>query len=176
MLVLKTKQKIDGVVDLFLVVIAVFIIVAGILKFSDVKTLFVSVLYVYAALNLAQYILTRKEKDYEGLYTALASTAVATVDLFISFNTVNVISVSIMAWVTMMSVIKFIKTDYYNDRKDRMYKLRIVSLVFFIVTGILVSLSLNYSANVQVLIIGYFFLIHGLLELIDPITKYLIGK
>ena len=176
MLVLKAKQKIDGVVDLFLVIIGVLIVVAAIFKFSDVKTIFVSVLYAYAVLNLIQFILTRKEKDYEGLYTALASTAVATTDIFFKFNTVNVISVSIMAWVTMMSVIKFIKTDYYNDRKDRMYKLRIVSLICFIITGILVSLSLNYSANVQVLVIGYFFLIHGLLELIDPITKYLIGK
>ena len=176
MLVLKAKQKVDFVVDLFLVIIGMLIVILGILKFSNVKVLFVSTLFVYAVLNLMQFILTRKEKDYEGLYTTFASCAIACADIFLDFNNVNVISVSIMAWVTMMSVIKFIKTDYYNDRKDRMYKFRIVSLVFFIITGILVSLSLNYSANVQVLVLGYFFLIHGLLELIDPITKYLIGK
>lgn len=176
MFALKTKQKVDGVIDLILSILGILIVILGILKYSDVKIVFVFVLYLYAALNLIQFVLTKKSKDFEGLYTTFASLAVATTDLFLDFNNVNVISVSIMAWVTMMSVIKFIKTDYYNDRRDRMYKFRIVTLVFFIITGILASLSLNYSANVQVLVIGYFFLIHGLLELIDPITKYLIGK
>ena len=76
----------------------------------------------------------------------------------------------------MMSVIKFIKTDYYNDRKDRMWKIRIFTLLSFIIVGVLTSISLNYNSDVQVLILGYFFLIHGLLELVDPLTKYLIGR
>ena len=57
-----------------------------------------------------------------------------------------------------------------------MWKLRIVLLLLFMLIGIVTSISLNYSDNVRVMVLGYFFLIHGILELIDPITKYLIGK
>lgn len=173
---MKAKQKVDMIINSFLIILGILIIILAAFRYSDIKPLFVSVMYIYAMLNLAQLLLTRKDKDYEGLYTFLASCTVGTIDLFYSFSSTKVIIISIMAWVIMMSVIKFIKTDYYNDRKDKMYKLRIATLLLFIITGILVSISLNYSSNVQVMIIGYFFLIHGILELIDPITKYLIGK
>lgn len=173
---MKTKQKIDTVIDSFLVIIGIIIVFLSIFKYSDVKLIFISVMICYAILNLVQFILTRDSKDYEGLYTFLASLTVGIIDFFFNFDNTDVISVSIMSWVTMMAVIKFIKTDYYNDRKDRMWKFRVISLILFIVVGILASLSLNYNSNIQVMIIGYFFLIHGILELIDPITKYLIGK
>ena len=173
---MKTKQKVDMVINSFLIVIGILIVILASLRYNEVKTIFIGVMYAYALLNLIQFILTRKDKDYEGLYTFLASCAVGTIDLFYAFTSTKVLIISIMSWVIMMSVIKFIKTDYYNDRKDKMYKLRIATLLLFIIVGILVSLSLNYSTNVQVMVIGYFFLIHGILELIDPITKYLIGK
>ena len=173
---MKTKQKIDTVVNSFLVIIGILIIVLAALKYSNVKLIFLIVMFSYALLNLLQFILTKKSKDYEGLYTFLASLVVGIVDLNFSFDNTNVLSISLLAWISMMSVIKFVKTDYYNDRKDKMWKLRIILLVLFILIGIVTSISLNYSNNVRIMILGYFFLIHGILELIDPITKYLIGK
>ena len=173
---MKSKQKIDTVINSFLVSLGLLMIIAAVFNYSDVKTVFIAVMFFYAIFNLVQYIYTRKSNDYEGLYTFLASMTVGIIDIFFSFSTENVLPISLMAWVIMMSVIKFIKTDYYNDRKDKMWKLRIVLLLLFMLIGIVTSISLNYSDNVRVLILGYFFLIHGILELIDPITKYLIGK
>lgn len=173
---MKIKQKVDIVIDSFLVVIGMLIIVLAKLNYNDVKLLFIGTMISYAVLNLLQFLLTRKSKDYEGLYTFIASMVVGIVGIYFSFDKENVLSVSIMSWVTMMAVIKFIKTDYYNDRRDRMWKLRIVTLVLFMLVGILTSISLNYSTNVQVLVIGFFFLIHGILELVDPITKYLLSR
>lgn len=173
---MKIKQKVDIVIDSFLVVIGMLIIVLAKLNYNDVKLLFIGTMISYAVLNLLQFLLTRKSKDYEGLYTFIASMVVGIVGIYFSFDKENVLSVSIMSWVTMMAVIKFIKTDYYNDRRDRMWKLRVVTLVLFMLVGILTSISLNYSTNVQVLVIGFFFLIHGILELIDPITKYLLSR
>ena len=173
---MKTKQKVDCVVNSFLIIIGMLIIVLAMLKYSNTKILFIGTMIAYAVLNLLQFLLTIKSKDYEGLYTFLASIAVGIVGLFFEFDSSNVLAISIMAWVTMMSVIKLIKTDYYNDRKDKMWKLRIVTLVLFMLVGVLTSISLNYSTNVQVLVLGYFFLIHGILELTDPVTKYLLSR
>jgi uncharacterized membrane protein HdeD (DUF308 family) len=75
-----------------------------------------------------------------------------------------------------MSIIKVIKADYYNDRRDRVWKFKMVSLCVFMVISVLTSVALNYNNNVQVLIIGYFFVINGILELSEPIVKYLLGK
>lgn len=173
---MKSKQKIDTAINSFLVILGLLIIVLAIFKYTDVKVVFLTVMFSYALLNLVQFILTRKAKDYEGLYTCLASLAVGVIDIFFSFDSSNVLAISLMSWVTMMSVIKFIKTDYYNDRKDKMWKLRVVLLILFMIIGIVTSISLNYGDNIRIMILGYFFLIHGILELVDPITKYLIGK
>ena len=172
---MKTKQKVDSVIDSFLVIVGIIVILLAIFKSSEVKLVFVNVMFAYALLNVVQFLLTKESKDFEGLYTFIASLIVGASALCFEFNT-NVLSICIMSWTTIMAVIKFIKTDYYNDRKDKMYKLRIITLILFIIVGFLAALSLNYSANVQVLILGYFFLINGILELIDPVAKYLIGK
>lgn len=172
---MKTKQKVDIVINSFLIVIGIMLVAMAILGFNDVKIVFVGVMFSYAVLNLIQFILTKGSKDFEGLYTFLASLVVGGIAIYYSFST-KVLSILIMAWVIAMAVIKLIKTDYYNDRKDKMWKFKIVTLTLFVILGIMASLSLNYSTNVQVLIIGYFFFTHGILELFDPITKYLIQR
>ena len=173
---MKTKQKVDFGIDLALVVIGICNIILGIFGYTNIKLLLLVIFLIYALINLLQYVLTNKSQDFEGLYTFLASIVLSIVSYFIDFTKVNNLAIVILAWVIMMSVIKFIKTDYYNDRKDKMWKIRIFTLISFIIIGVLTSISLNYDKNVQVLIIGYFFFIHGILELIDPLTKYLIGK
>jgi len=50
-----------------------------------------------------------------------------------------------------------------------------LNLGLFIITGILTCINLAHPNAVQVLIIGYFMLTHGILELLDPIVKTLIA-
>ena len=173
---MKTKQRVDFAIDLSLCLIGIINILLGIVGFTNVKLLLVIVFGLYAMINLLQYVLTNKSQDYEGLYTFLASLVLAIICFFIDLGKVNNLTIIVFAWVIMMSVIKFIKTDYYNDRKDKMWKIRIFTLITFITVGVLSAISLNYDKNTQVLVLGYFFFIHGILELIDPLTKYLIGK
>ena len=73
-----------------------------------------------------------------------------------------------------MSLIKLKKADYYHDRRDRMWKLNILMLGIFILCGLLTSINLYYEADVQVIVIGFFFMINGILEMFDPIVKTLI--
>ena len=73
-----------------------------------------------------------------------------------------------------MSLIKLKKSDYYHDRQKRIFILRIITLVLFILIGLLTVINLYYDAKIQVLVLGYFYFIHGILELVDPITNYLI--
>ena len=112
----------------------------------------------------------------EGLYTALASILIGIADLYFPFTNNVVLPISIMAWAMLMSIIKVIKADYYNDRRDRVWKFKMVTLAVFMVISVLTSVALNYNSNVQLLIIGYYFVINGILELSEPIVKYLLGK
>ena len=49
-----------------------------------------------------------------------------------------------------------------------------MELVLFILIGLLCTINLYFEQSVQVLVLGFFYFIHGILELIDPITNYLI--
>ena len=60
--------------------------------------------------------------------------------------------------------------------KNKLWELNIVNLILFIISGILAAVSLNYTGEVQILVIGFFFLINGILELMDPLAAYLIEK
>ena len=75
-----------------------------------------------------------------------------------------------------MSLIKLKKADYYNDRKNKFWILEIVTLILFILTGLLTTINLYYENSIQILVLGYFYLIHGILELVDPLTMYLNEK
>ena len=173
---MKEKQKVDFSVAFILLFIGIaltFIPLIVNIKISIIiRLLFAS----YAIINLVQYILTRKNKDYEGLFTFFISLITVVLTFFFDVNTSpNRLAMIMMFWVTLMSLIKFKKVDYYHDRRDRMWKLRVFTLFLFIIAGIAASMNLAHASSVQTIIIGFFMIIHGMLELFDPVVKTLIS-
>ena len=143
-------------------------------KILDLENILFTVMMAYATLNLVQFVFTRESKDYEGLFTAIFSYLIGVCGLYFDLFNGGVEMVAILlGWVILMSLVKFKKCDYYHDRKNKMWIIRIITLIIFIVTGLLTCVNLYYSNDVQVLLLGFFFYIHGILELIDPISVYL---
>ena len=172
---MKLKQKVDMIIDAILIVIGIVMLMLPTFKITDIKNLFFTIMILYAILTFIQFILTRKSKDDEGLYTMLVSLGIGFVGLFFSFNNPFQLAASVLSWTTLMGIAKLIKTNYYNDRRDRMYKLRIFTLIAFMVLGLLTSINLYSETSVQVVVLGFFFYTHGILELIDPLVKYLLS-
>ena len=174
---MKKKQKVDLSIALCLILIGVALLILPIFKITDIKWLSTIIFALYTILNSIQFILTKESKDYEGLHSALASLFVLAASLIWNpSESPRNLAMLLMAWIVLMSVAKLKKTDYYHDRKDKMWKLRLFNLGLFILAGILTSINLSYSSEIQVIVIGFFMLIHGILELFDPITKYLIAR
>lgn len=168
------KQIVDLIIAVFLIICGSVMLVLPLVHFANVKTIFLCVLGVYAILNFIQFLLTREAKDYEGLLTALASLVILMVSACLDIaKTPWYLAACLFGWVILMSLIKLKKADYYNDRKNKVWILKTITLGLFILTGLLTTINLYYDNDIQVLILGYFFLIHGMLELFDPITVYL---
>lgn len=174
---MKKKQKVDFTIAIILILIGICLLLIPLLKLTNIKITFISIMSLYSLLNLIQFVLTRKSKDYEGLYTMCASIIVLIVSIILKVgNSELSLALSLMIWVILMSITKLIKTDYYEDRNDKMWKLKVLTLILFIITGLLTSINLYYEPQVQTLIIGFFFFIHGILEIIDPMVKYLLQR
>lgn len=172
---MKPKQKIDLLISLLLILLGSILLVLPIFEVKDIKTILIIVFSVYTILNLVQFILTKESKDIEGLLSSLASLITLIASVLVKVSSPRSLAMIIMTWVILMSLAKLKKTDYYHDRRDRMWKIRVLNLTLFILIGILTSINLAYSSDIQIMVLGFFLFTHGVLELFDPITKYLIA-
>ena len=171
------KQKVELIIATFLILCCSLVLIFPLFQFVKVKLIFILVLAVYGVLNLVKFILVRESKDYEGLFTTLASIVALVVVCFLDIDSVPwYLALSLFIWIIMMSLIKLKKADYYNDRRNKTWILEVVTLILFILSGLLTTINLYYENDIQVLVLGYFYLIHGILELVDPLTIYLTGK
>lgn len=174
---MKRKQKVDLTVAIFLILMGASLLVFPVLNIYNVKCVVISVFIIYAIANLIQFLLTYKEKDYESLLSVIAAIVplLMMIKIDITVKPWN-LAIVLFVWVILMSLIKLKKSDYYNDRHSKMWIFRMISLGIFAITGILSAINLYYTADIQILVLGFFFLIHGILELVDPVINYLIGE
>lgn len=174
---MKFKQKIDVIIATILILMGSIILVLPLFEVSNIKLVGIIIFSVYTIVNSVQYYLTRKSKDIEGIISALASLVALLITIFTKPQaSPRTLAMILMTWVIIMSVAKLHKVDYYHDKKDRMWKIRVLNLGLFIIAGILTSINLAYANEVQIIVVGFFMLIHGIIELFDPITKSLLTR
>lgn len=174
---MKRKQLVDLIIAIFLILTGCSLLVFPLVNFLNVKNIFLGVLIIYAILNFIKFLLTFKSKDYEGLLTFLASvvTMIVALNVDISLKPWN-LAITLFVWIIMMSLIKLKKSDYYNDRNSKMWIIKIANLILFIVAGILATINLYYTVDIQILVLGFFFFINGILELVDPLANYILDE
>lgn len=167
---MKKKQIVDLIISIFLIICGSIILLFPLFHFVKVKSIFIGILFIYAILNMLKFILIFNSKDYEGLLTSLASILVLIIAIYLDITKVPwYLALCLLIWIILLSLIKLKKGDYYNDRKNKMWIIEIICLILFILTGLLTAMNLYYENDIQVLVLGYFFLIHGILEIFDPL-------
>ena len=168
------KYKLEIMVALISILtgaIALFLPFVGV---SDCKTVLIVSFGLMTLVSALLYINKPKDKDYESLYTFIVSLIMLIVTFIIKIGPLN-LALMLLLYVMFLSLIRLKKADFYHDRRNRMWQVNIVTLAILILTGILTSINLYYQSEVQILMFGYFFLINGILELIDPLVLFLKG-
>ncbi|NMA50375.1 MAG: hypothetical protein GX951_00795 [Mollicutes bacterium] len=174
---MKRKTRIDFITAICLILCGSIILISPSIKYLNVKLVLLLILTFYGIINLLQFVLTNKAKDFEGLFTMIASiiSLILLGILDIDTKPLN-LALVLFVWISIMSLIKLKKADYYHDRNKKIWMLRIVTLIIFVISGLLSVINLYYEPEVQILVLGFFYLIHGILELMDPLTNYLIDE
>lgn len=131
---------------------------------------------VYALVKLIEYFLTKNGSDFENLYSSIASAIAALSGFrFASYENIPlVLSLTLITWIFIMAIIKLIKLDYYHDRENGMVYVNLVTFTLFILIGILTSINLYFEQTVQSLMLGFFFLINGVLSLAENAIRILV--
>ena len=171
------RTLVEFVVAWILIIFAVIISILPIFNVRNVKNIFILIIALYGIIHLFKNIFILNYREYSGFSTAGASILILIIMMFldISDSPWN-LALILFIWIILMSIIKLKESDYYHDRKNSIWLLNIVNLVLFIISGIVVSVNLYYTEDIQILVLGFFFLINGILELMDPLAQYIIEK
>lgn len=169
---MKKKEVTDFIIGLALLILASCIILLPTFKVTNIKIILIIIFSFYTIFKLISFALTFKEKDYESLFTSIVSGSGIVVTYLLELTTKNIVLI-LMVWMGLMSLIKLKKADFYHDRNNKMWILRLLILFIFIASGLLTGINLFYESSVQVLLIGYFFFVNGILDTVSPLVEYL---
>ena len=160
-----------------LTLLGILMLILPFLEFMEPNKLLYVLFSVYSLVKIIEFIILPKTDDREVLYTAIAC-ALAAISGFkyVSYNTPMVLSITLVSWVGIMSIIKLIKLDYLHDRKTDLLVVNIITFALFLLLGLLTSINLYFNETVQIVVLGFFFVINGLLNLAEVGVKILNSK
>ena len=169
---MKKKQIVDLVTNISLLILACVILLFPSFKITDIKLVLGLIFGFYTLFKLTSFILIIKEHDYENLFTSIVSLGCFIAIFYLELTTKN-IALILLIWLGLMSLVKLKKADFYHDKQNKMWLMRLFILFSFIAINLILCLNLMYEKEVQILIIGFYFLINSLLDTIDPLVSYL---
>ena len=171
------RTLVEFVTAWLLILLGVAISVLPIFDIMNVKVVFVIIVAVYGIVHLIKNFMLINAKDYSGFGISLSSVIALILMLFLDVNDSPWnLALILFIWVILMSLTKLKESDYYHDQKNKLWKLNIINLILFIITGLVTAVNLYYTGDIQILVLGFFLLINGMLELMDPLAAYLIEK
>ena len=166
------KDKINLIVSGILIILGIWLIVYPQLGDANPINLLYIVFGIYGVIKVIEYFVCKHQKDREDLYTGVVSIVYALTSIkYANSTSLVVLSITFATWTAIMSIIKLIKLDYYHDRQNRMLNINIMTFLLFLVIGILTSFNLYFEDTVKTLIIGYFFIINGILNMLEDTTR-----
>ncbi len=175
--VIKLKDKTNLIISGVLVLMGVLMLVVPLLGYMKPNTLLYVIFSIYSLIKIIEVIITPKTEDHEDIYTAIAC-ALAAISGFkyINYDSPMVLSITLASWVGIMSIIKLIKLDYYHDKENGMFYVNLITFSLFLTLGLLTSINLYFSETVEVLMLGFFFVINGLLNLAEDGIRILVVR
>ena len=171
------RNLIEFITSIVLILMASIITLLPIFNVYNVKKVFIFIMAFYGIVHFVKNLLILNSKDYSGFITAVVSIIILIIMCFldVSDSPWN-LALLLFIWIILMSLTKLKESDYYHDRKNKIWEINVVNLVLFIISGIVASINLYYTGDIQILVLGFFFLINGILELMDPLMAYLLIK
>ncbi len=157
--------------DVALFLLGVILIIYCWIFDSNFLTAYYVLMGIYGVIKLSQFIIQKSKKDRENLYTSIACLITILIQLYKFPNDKMLLTFSLLAWISMMSIIKLIKLDYLHDRSLPMFKVRVVGFLLFVLLGIITNYTLLFKANSNYEIISYFLIMNGMIYISEGLIR-----
>ena len=166
----KTKKIINFISSISIIILGLlFFIVPYISDMESNKILFV-VMLIYFGVKICEYILTRKSRDSECIWVAIACILASAGALqYDSVKSNLLVSISLSTWSLMLIIIKLIKINELREKENNLMFLNILTMSLFMLSSIL-SIITIYKELISInLVLGFFFIAEGILHTIEVV-------
>ena len=140
------------------------------ITFIDGCELFYVAMLLYFGCEFANYILTRKVTGMHSLYVSLACLIASVSGLkYMNEPSNMVLSITLASWMIIMIVIKLFRIEELRSELNNSVFINIFSMSLFILLGFLVVTNLYLSISNEALMLGFFFVANGILNIIETV-------
>lgn len=167
-------EKKDFVTDLAIGILIFVMGMALLISFkqiNDIKQIFFVIMISIGLLKFVQYICVREleKRNYESLFWTISCVlGGASALVFKSYNTNYVIAITLLVWTSIIALVKLIAIDKMVENNDEGWKIKIFDFIVFILISIVCCINLFYKVNARVIILGFYFCLLGITELLYP--------
>jgi len=132
--------------------------------------IFYVVMLLYFGFEFTNYILTKKVTGMHSLYISLACIIASFSGLkYMNEPSNMVISITLIGWMIMMLIIKLIRIEDLRNNNNYSVFINIFTMSLFILLGFLTITNIFKEISNINLMLGFFFTVNGILNLIENI-------
>ncbi len=177
--IIKEFEKTYLILDIMLYTI--FVVVGFILlNFSEIELLnpikYASPLfYMFGFFSLLTYFLNRREGDYELLIFGFINVCIASfILIYVSFpNSAFIMADAVLVYSIANVINKGYHCKLLLNKKDINFFPKVSVTILLLLLGVFIVSALYTKIEVGSLILGYYFIIFGLLSLLEPLISIL---
>lgn len=171
-----TKDEVKSK-NIILIITSILILFLGISFFlTDYVTFFKSseifyvIMLLYFGLEFTNYLLTKKITGMHSLYVSLACIIASVSGLrYINEASNMVISFTLIGWMIIMLIIKLIRIEDLRNNNNYSVFINIFTMSIFILLGFLTITNIYKEMSNINLMLGFFFTVNGILNLVETI-------
>ena len=160
--------------SIVVLLLGAILICCPMLNMTNITLLYRFFFGIYAIIQIGQFLILYKKKDYTNFF-AFAISFLLLIASFIWNLTENPksLALSLLVLIFVIALVKLKKADYYHDRKSKVWLMEIFYLCVFLGSGFLTCFNFAYQVDTQILMLGFFAFICGILETSESFILYL---
>lgn len=166
----KTKNIILIITSILILLIGISFFFNKYITFFKGNEIFYVAMLLYFGCEFTNYLLTRNLTGMNSLYISL-SCLIASVSGLKYMNEPSnmVLSITLAGWMIIMVIIKLIKIEELRDKMNYSIFINIFTMSLFILLGFLVITNLYIGISNECLMLGFFFVTNGILNIIETL-------
>jgi len=171
-----TKDEIKSK-NIILIITSILVLMLGVsfffnkyIEFLEGSEIFYVVMLLYFGFEFTNYLLTKKVTGMHSLYISLTCMIASFSGLkYINEPSNMVISITLIGWMTLMLIIKLIRIEDLRNKNNYSVFINIFTMSLFILLGFLTITNIYKEISNINLMLGFFFTVNGILNLIENI-------